>query len=540
MGSRRTAALVVAALTALGFAIRLQVAGESVFADELATYWIVSAHDLPGVVSVVHTDAEITPPLSFLLSWLTTRIDLTPELLRAPALVAGTATIPVIYLLGLRTIGRGAALVAAALTALAPFMIYYSAEARGYGVAVLLVTLSTLAMLAALGDGRVRWWVLYAACSCAAVYTHYTSVFPLAVQVGWLFWTHRSAWRAALLANAAAVVCFLPWLSGLVNDFQSPTADILDLLSPFNPNTVRITLEHWSVGYPYSVVPLRDLPGVVALVFLVLAVGAAVGDLAFARADGHRRSRLARVDGRVWLIVGLALSAPVGEALVSAVGTNLFGVRNLAVSWPGFALALAALLMAAGPRLRFAVAALLVASFALGAVKMLEPRFQRPDYHGAAKFIQREASVGDVVLDGAVISPGPVGGIDVPLGRSYRVLRVGAPQQRDHPFSVFDPVLSLAEVSRRAVAAAAGRRIVVLSMVTATRDDDERARARLLPGYRRVLRRSYPGIVSLDVAIYARQASSQGRRCERRSGRPGGCTPPPAPLPRPLAAAPAG
>ncbi len=508
IGPYRLPALIVGALTMLGLAIRLQVAGESVFADELATYWIVSAHDLPGVVSVVHTDAEITPPLSFLLSWLTTRIDLTPELLRAPALLAGTAAIPITYLLGLRTVGRGAALVAAALTALAPFMIYYSAEARGYGVAIVLVMLSTLAMLAALDGGRVRWWVAYGACSCAAVYTHYTTVFPLAVQVAWLFWTHRAAWRAALLANAAAVACFLPWLSGLVNDFQSPTALILDRLSPFNANTARITFEHWSIGYPYSVVPLRDLPGDAALALLVLGVGVAVGGLVFARRR-ERPGRLARSDRRLWLIAGLALSAPVGEALVSAVGTNLFGVRNLAVSWPGFALTLAALLMAAGPRLRFATAALLIASFAIGAVKMLEPRFQRPDYHGAAAFIQREASAGDVVVDGAVISPGPVGGIDVPLGRSLRVLRVGAPQQRDHPFSVFDPMLPVADVARRAVAVAAGRRIFVLSMNTPDRDD-ELARARLLPGYRRVGESSYPGIVSLDVGVYARLASPPG------------------------------
>ena len=145
----------VAVLTAVGLALRLAIAGQSLFADELSTYWIVSTNGLGGVVSTVHTDAEITPPLSFVLAWLTTRLELTPELLRAPSLIAGSAAIPLIYLVGLRTVGRGAALVATALCALSPFMIFYSTEARGYALAITLVLGSTLALLVALDDGRV-------------------------------------------------------------------------------------------------------------------------------------------------------------------------------------------------------------------------------------------------------------------------------------------------------------------------------------------------------------------------------------------------
>lgn len=40
-------------------------------------------------ISTVHTDIEITPPLYFVAAWLATRIDLTPELLRASSLFAG-------------------------------------------------------------------------------------------------------------------------------------------------------------------------------------------------------------------------------------------------------------------------------------------------------------------------------------------------------------------------------------------------------------------------------------------------------------------
>ena len=59
--SRALTLVGLAALTALGAALRLGIAGQSLFADELSTFWIVSTNDLGGVVSTVHTDAEITP-----------------------------------------------------------------------------------------------------------------------------------------------------------------------------------------------------------------------------------------------------------------------------------------------------------------------------------------------------------------------------------------------------------------------------------------------------------------------------------------------
>jgi 4-amino-4-deoxy-L-arabinose transferase-like glycosyltransferase len=504
-------ALAVGLLTAAGAALRVVVAGQPLFADELSTYWIVTAHGLGGVVSTVHTDAEITPPLSFVLSWLTAQAGHAPELVRAPSLLAGVASIPLVYLLGLRTVGRPAALVAAGLTAFSPFMVYYAAEARAYAPMMALVVLSTLAMLRAAETGSLRWWVVYAAASCAAVYTHYTCVFVLGAQLAWLLWSHPEARRAAILANVGAVAAFLPWATGLANDLTSPTSKILSALSPFTPHDVRLALEHWAIGYPYTwVARLPELPGAPALVLLGLALalgGAGVARPAAAR-RGARRRRAAR-DPQLVLVVLLAASAPVGEALVSAVGTNLFGVRNLAPSWPGLALLLAVAVTAAGPRLRYAAGALAVAAFALGAVKLLEQRYQRPDYRAAARFVDRTAAPGDVVIDGtAVLSPGPLSGLDAALARPHPLFRAGAPETRDHPFGFLDPVVSLPEAAPRAVAAARGGRIFLVSTafprrIAGLEDRTEPVRSRLPAPYRLVETRRYPGIAETVVEVYA-------------------------------------
>lgn len=493
-------AAAVLALTVVGFALRVAVSQQDLFADELSTYWIVATNDLGGVISTVSSDAEITPPLSFVAAWLSTQVQLSAEWLRAPSVLAGTLTIPAVFWLGIRTAGRSAGLVGSALTALAPFMVYYSAEARGYAVMMALVTLSTLAMLLAV-DGRRPWaWVLYAASSCAAVYTHYTSVFVLGVQVLWLLWAHPETRRPALIANAAAAAAFLPWVGGFRADVESPTTDILSVLQPFNLDQVRLSVEHWSVGYPYgNVVGLRELPGVPALLLLAVAAVLVVAGLA--------TQRRWQVDRRTGLVFALALATPVGAALFSAVGTTtVFSTRNLAASWPALALALGALVVAAGRRVRIAAAALAIACFAIGAAKMLEDRYERPHYTAVANFIERNADRGDVIIDeSAVLSPGPLSHLDTVLeARGNPVVRSRAPRQRDHPFNVFDAFVTPEQSARGATKLAGGGRIFLVT-------DGAGARIqRPLGSYRLIDSRVYPGLLNVVVRVYEDRGARQG------------------------------
>jgi hypothetical protein len=510
---------IVGTLTAIGAALRLVVLHDSLFADELSTYWIISGRSLGGVVSTVHTDAEITPPLFFTLSWLATRIDLTAEMLRLPSFIAGVATIPLVYLVGSRAVGRAAALLAAALTALSPFMIYYSAEARGYALMVGLSLLSTLAMLVAVDDRRARWWVLYAASSCAAVYTHYTAVFVLGAQLAWLLWARPEARRAGLLANLGAIIGFLPWLSGVTADLNSPTTKILGALEPFTPHAVGIALEHWLLGYPYKFVHLGSIPGAPGLV--LIGAGMALAIIAIAARGRRRTWSIAGADRRIVLIVALAFAAPVGEAAVSLVGNDVFGTRNLAASWPGMALLISAVVMAGRYPIRIPAAVLVVAGFGVGAARMLEPTHRRPDYDAAARFIAQHSLPRDAVIDAAVVSPGPLNGLDLALDQPRDVVRAAAPQERDHPFGFGDRVAPLREVTRSAAAVASGARIFLVTMPTNEQLIPGRPTyahiARVLmrhppPGYRGKVTQAYPGILPIEVELYEHHPGQPERR----------------------------
>jgi mannosyltransferase len=425
--------------------------------------------------------------------------------MRAASVAAGIATIPVVYLLGRRTIGVAAGITAAAITAAAPFMVYYSAEGRGYALMMLLVALSTLAMVIAAEERRTGWWVAYAALSCAAVYTHYTTVFALAAQFLWLLWAHPESRRAALLANIGAAVAFLPWVSGLLNDFDSPTTDILSGLSPFTAHDMRLYLEHWAIGDPLSRgTPLDDIPGTPALV--LLAVALALGLLGVARrAFGGELPQPSR---RLLLLIGIVLAVPVGEAVVGAIGNNLLNVRNLAAAWPAFALCLGALVVAAGPRLRYVAAASAVAAFGIASLQLLDDNHQKPDYNAAADFIESRSAPGDAVIDATgVFTPAPYTPLDVALDRydgphpTYRAGSTASPTDK---------------AIAKAVAAARGGRVFVVHDLYLSADS---AKARQLEGpngpetpfpepYRLVERRAYPGTIAVLVEEFAPRGRS--------------------------------
>ena len=229
---------------------------------------------------------------------------------------------------------------------------------------VVLVILSTLALLAGVDDGRARWWAANAACACAAVYTHYTAVGALGAQLLWLLWAHpeyveRRSSRASGQPPGSFRGCRAWWLGPELAHHQHT-----GVLQPFTLDRPRISLEHWSVGYPFPAVRLLfSLPGDLGPILIALGVAAAIVGVLLSR---NRRfldpARAPPLDATALgpsspavVTKGLvdcnfALAAPVGIAVVSAFSTDTLAARALAVPLRARARGAARL----GPRSRFA------------------------------------------------------------------------------------------------------------------------------------------------------------------------------------------
>jgi 4-amino-4-deoxy-L-arabinose transferase-like glycosyltransferase len=408
-----TAGWIVAALTALALGLRLAGIQQSLFGDELFLYAAVDDHSLGQTFSVIH-DTEKTPPLGFVWSWLFARGNGAPELVRLPSLAASVATVPLVYLLGVRTVGRAGGLVAAAWFALSPFEVFYGTEARSYAQVTALAVLSTLALLEAVDDRRARWWLLYALAGGAALYTHYIAVLTLVPQAAWALWRHRDTAREQLIAAGVMGLAFVPWLPSFVVQFRHSTdeAKRIAVLAPLTLSSVLESTAKALAGHPF--VPLRDLPGVPALVILAAALGAALVLI---------RGGLEQWPRRGGLLALLALTPPAGIVLYSLrPDTSFLLARNLSVAVP-YALLLAGWLLTR-PRLRLALPLCLAALGAVsaGTVEALSPERQRTDGRDAARYIDANAPPGVPVVDVQYPYRGPPArGTRIYLERPHRL-----------------------------------------------------------------------------------------------------------------------
>lgn len=528
----RLVALALGLITVVALLVRLRSFGDSLFADELSSFYIVAHHGPSTILHLLNGHGiDVNPPLYYLLSWVSEQLfGLSVQSLRLVSLLAGVALIPLTFLLGRRVAGVGVGLVAGLIVALSPFLIFYSTEARAYAFVTVLVLAASLALLTALASGKSAWWIAYGALSCAALYCHYTAIFPLALQAVWAIGTQPNARAKVVVSNLGALVLFVPWLPSFLRDLKSPGSKSIALLEPFNATNIRVDLGRWAIGHPYMT--LSHIPGIAALVLAsagVIAAGACIA-IRFARA--RRTARTVRLSVRRWLasdaglVVVLALAAPVGIAAYSAFQTSIWTARNLIVSWPALAVLLGWLTVARAGRLRVAAVALVIAAYAVGAVTMTEVANQRPNYDAAVALVVRSSSPVAPVVDLVAPTPGPYTATEVAFavnGTSRPVVRIGLPPIAAvlrAPAYANLPLPSGEALARETAALARTGRLFLIapsaiSTATIRRTRAEHVRAQqgelgefnsflgaLPPRFRLVAHHTFPGFIPVSVYTF--------------------------------------
>jgi 4-amino-4-deoxy-L-arabinose transferase-like glycosyltransferase len=195
---------VLAFLIALGAAMRFASLGEQSFHhDEVITAGrVIPGSFIDMLKAVKH--GESNPPLYYVLAWGWAKAFGTGEFgLRSLSALFGLATVPVAYCVGAELSSRRAGLIAAALVAVNPMLIWYSQEARSYALLVFFCAVSLLFFARALRTRKGTDLSLWALASALALCSHYFAVFAVGIEAVWLLVALRSRWRVVLAAVAA-------------------------------------------------------------------------------------------------------------------------------------------------------------------------------------------------------------------------------------------------------------------------------------------------------------------------------------------------
>lgn len=392
----------LAALIVLAALLRLATLDEQSFWYDEAFTPVHVLHSGLGATlrAVVHH--ENTPPLWYLIAWADARLFGDGALaLRLPSAVAGVLTVPVVWAAAQQLGGRRAALFAAAIVAVNPLFVWYSQEARAYGLFVLVAALALLCFVRALDEPAPGRLAAFALTGALALLTHYFAVFLLVPMALWLLLDgrHRRAAAASVAALCAVGLALLPLISAQGGHGTQ-------------------WIGHWALSSRLQAIPQYFLTGysgaplgrgVELLVALPVLAGAALGAWRlFATRGSASPAQAPRLRRAVWLTLSIAGFGVLAPIVLAGLGADYLAPRNLVGAMIPLSVLIAVLLAAIEPggaeraaQPRGAVARLLapgallaatiVAAFAILDVDVdLSPRLQRGDWREVARTLARD------------------------------------------------------------------------------------------------------------------------------------------------------
>ncbi len=368
----------VAALTLLAAVVRFSTLGRQGYWYDEGNTVLIMHSSLGGMLGLLAHN-ESTPPLYYILAWFWGRVFGWSEVgLRSLSALIGVATVPVVYLVARKLVSARAGVIAAALTACSPLLIWYSQEARAYGLLVLMSALSLLAFAYARERPEPRSLVAWAAIAALALATHYYALLVVVPEAMWLLVVHRRRWRtwAAVTFVGACGLALLPL--ALTQQATGRTTWITGVPLARRLGQVFPQFVVWFAA------PAYDVLAAVGLALCVLGLV-----LLIFRSEGRER--------RGGLVAaGIGLAGLVVMLLIIAAGTDNLITRNALAIWVPAAIAVAAGFATRRARVLGPVAATTMCAIGLvAAVDVAATRdLQRPDWRPVARLIgeQRPAT----------------------------------------------------------------------------------------------------------------------------------------------------
>ena len=303
--------LLIAGLTLVGAVLRFSTLGlQSFWFDESITADLLQM-SLGDMLSEI-PDSESTPPVYYVLAWTWTKIFGSGDVaIRSLSALAGTLTIPVAYGAATRLVSQRAGVVAAAICAVHPYLIWYSQEARAYALLVLFTALALFYFADALRGGSGRSLALWAVWSALALASHYFAAFVIAPQVVLLLvYARRRTTYLAIGGVALASLALLPLLLA-----QRSTGNADWISDEAVGDRVRMLVEYFTTGRSGWVADW--------LVAVVLALSLAGAGL-MVREWRHRGARRGEIAALTVGAAGLAI-----PAVVAVGGLDYFWHQNL-------------------------------------------------------------------------------------------------------------------------------------------------------------------------------------------------------------------
>lgn len=341
-GGRGAGAVFLVLVTVLALVLRLyRLGGMSLWVDEIFTWDLVAPR--PGADFVEQIMLAYQGPLYHAAVWPLVRIAETAAMLRLPAALASTLTVPLLGVFAARFWGRDAGRLAALLACFSPFLIWYGQEARGYAFVMFFAAASGLAFMDLVRHGvSLPRALLLALLIGGGLGSNFAFIFvPLALGLTMILVARPgtiAGWGLWAVALAGGLVLTSPWVLKAAGIWEvgrvMPGADTGQALrgeTTFSP--LALPFSGFALFFGFSLGPslgeLHDADRMTAVMQHAPLIGAAAVVVALPLLVSL--SQMAR---RRWVVLLWIVVPVLGVVLLATRNIKPFNVRYLAPILP--------------------------------------------------------------------------------------------------------------------------------------------------------------------------------------------------------------
>lgn len=370
----------------IGIVFRVISLNQSLWLDEATSVLVARNLSFADIVNKF-SPGDFHPPLYYFLLKIWIGVFGATEVgARSLSVVLGSATIPVVFLIGRKLLGKETGLIAALFFATAPLHIYYSQEARMYTPATFFAAVFVLFFLRVQEKKTALFdWVGLTISAIFAFYTHYLTLTLFLVFLLYLIFNKNhlkkdfSKW---VIFFVLIILSFAPWLPIFSQQIQ-------------NSALAKINAPHWwkvlgkTDFKQLALVPVKFLIGRISSydkVFYALSVSFPLLLTAFLFIKSVLTIKKTLLIW-LWFFVPVVVSAFFGW------GFSGFSYFRLLFVLPAFYLILAfgvfsikSLILRSG-----LVLVLTLSNIVASSIYLLNPRFHREDWREAVRFIEERS-----------------------------------------------------------------------------------------------------------------------------------------------------
>jgi len=178
-----------------------------------------SQQSIPGIIEWQIKDSS--PPLYYILLKLwSTFNDYGEWWIRSFSVMNGILFLIVLFLIVKKLVNNETALFALGITAISPYMIYYSQETRMYSMLPLLSVLIFYCFISYKKNNSKAALILYTLLSLVLLYTHNYGIFIVGTGFLVSILKRRSGEKELLWTHLIILVFYLPWIFGILTQLS--------------------------------------------------------------------------------------------------------------------------------------------------------------------------------------------------------------------------------------------------------------------------------------------------------------------------------